>query len=38
LGIDPAKATRDRLAAKNFDEIVEWSGGLYKIPAQFLAK
>lgn len=36
LGIDPAKATRDRLSAKSLQEIVEWSGGLYKIPAKFL--
>ena len=35
LGIDPATATRDRLAAQNLDDIVEWSHGLYKIPAKF---
>lgn len=35
LGIDPATATRDRLAAQNLEDIVEWSHGLYKIPAKF---
>lgn len=36
LGIDPSEATRERLAAKNMQDLVEWSGGLYKIPAKFL--
>ena len=36
LGIDPSEATRERLAAKNLQELVEWSGGLYKIPEKFL--
>ena len=35
LGIDPATATRDRLSAQTLDDIVEWSHGLYKIPAKF---
>ena len=35
LGIDRSEATRERLAAKNMDDLVEWSGGLYKIPAKF---
>ena len=38
LGIDPATATRDRLAAQDLNDIVEWSHGLYKIPAKFLAE
>lgn len=36
LGIDPSEATRERLAAKSMQDLVEWSGGLYKIPAKFL--
>ena len=36
LGIDPGNATRARLSAKTFDDIIDWSGGLYKIPAKFL--
>ncbi len=35
LGIDPATATHERLAARSLDELVEWSGGLYEIPASF---
>ncbi len=35
LGIDPALATKDLLAAKSLDELVEWSGGLYEIPDSF---
>ncbi|WP_419573086.1 malonate decarboxylase subunit alpha [Pyramidobacter piscolens] len=38
LGIDVATATRDRLAAKNIMELVEWSGGLYDPPAKFLPR
>ena len=34
LGIDPAKATRDLLSAKNMDDIIKWSGGLYRVPPQ----
>lgn len=36
LGIDPSEATRERLAAKDLHDIVEWSGGLYKIPPKFI--
>ena len=32
LEIEPREATRDMLAAKSLDELVEWSGGLYDIP------
>ena len=35
LGIDPATATHDRLAARSLEELVEWSGGLYDIPDKF---
>ena len=35
LDIDPQNATRDWLAAKNMEEIREWSGGLYEIPDKF---
>lgn len=35
LGINPAEATRDLLAAKNMKELVDWSGGLYNPPAKF---
>lgn len=35
LGINPAKATRDLLAARNMKELVDWSGGLYNPPAKF---
>lgn len=35
LGIDPSRATRSLLAAKNMAELVEWSGGLYNPPAKF---
>ncbi len=35
LDIDPAFATKDLLAAKSLDELVEWSGGLYEIPDSF---
>lgn len=35
LEIDPATATHERLAARSLDELVEWSGGLYEIPASF---
>jgi malonate decarboxylase alpha subunit len=38
LGINPANATRDRLAAKSIMDLVEWSGGLYDPPARFLPK
>ena len=35
LGIDPAKATRKYLAAKNIRDLVDWSGGLYHPPGKF---
>ncbi|PTV95774.1 malonate decarboxylase alpha subunit [Rhodobacter aestuarii] len=35
LGIDPSRATRDLLAAKNMRDLVTWSGGLYNPPARF---
>ncbi|MGL6198210.1 MAG: malonate decarboxylase subunit alpha [Lachnospiraceae bacterium] len=35
LDINPATATRERLAAKNVKELVKWSGGLYHPPKQF---
>jgi len=37
LGINPSEATRERLSAKTMQDIVEWSGGLYKIPAQLVS-
>lgn len=35
LSIDPSKATRELLAAKNMKDLVDWSEGLYNPPAQF---
>ncbi|NLA70848.1 MAG: malonate decarboxylase subunit alpha [Clostridiaceae bacterium] len=35
LGIDPVKATHDRLVVQSLDELVELSGGLYDIPESF---
>ena len=35
LGIKVTDATRSLLAAKNIDELVEWSKGLYKPPDKF---
>ena len=35
LGIDISRADRSLLAAKNMDDLVTWSGGLYNPPAQF---
>ncbi len=35
LGIDPGEANRSLLAAQTMDDLVEWSGGLYKVPEQF---
>jgi malonate decarboxylase alpha subunit len=32
IGVDPARATSELLAARSLEEIVEWSGGLYTIP------
>ncbi|RLD17566.1 MAG: malonate decarboxylase subunit alpha [Caldiserica bacterium] len=36
LGLNFKDATRDLLAAKNFEELVHWSKGLYKVPKEFL--
>jgi len=35
LNIDPVQATTSLLAAHSMDDLVEWSGGLYKTPEQF---
>ncbi|KGR76256.1 malonate decarboxylase subunit alpha [Ureibacillus sinduriensis] len=35
LGIRRSEAKRSLLAAKNIDELVQWSGGLYSPPAKF---
>ena len=35
LGIDPARANRSLLAAKNVRDLVKWSGGLYQPPGKF---
>ncbi|HWL24986.1 MAG TPA: malonate decarboxylase subunit alpha [Ureibacillus sp.] len=35
LGIRRADAKRSLLAAKNIDELVQWSGGLYTPPSKF---
>ncbi len=35
LEIDPAQANTSLLAANSMDDLVEWSGGLYKVPEQF---
>ncbi|WP_243976595.1 malonate decarboxylase subunit alpha [Vibrio natriegens] len=35
LGIKRSEATRDLLAAKNMNELVKWSEGLYEPPAKF---
>jgi malonate decarboxylase alpha subunit len=35
LGIDRAEANPSLLAAHSMDDLVEWSGGLYKMPEQF---
>ena len=36
LEIDPAEANPSLLAAQSMDDLVKWSGGLYKVPKQFL--
>ncbi|MCS7228294.1 MAG: malonate decarboxylase subunit alpha, partial [Endomicrobia bacterium] len=33
IGVDEKKADRELLSAKNFDDIVKWSKGLYKPPS-----
>ena len=35
LGIDRRRANRSMLAAKNIQDLVTWSGGLYNPPARF---
>jgi malonate decarboxylase alpha subunit len=35
LGVRPLDATRSLLAAKSIEDLVVWSGGLYKPPARF---
>jgi malonate decarboxylase alpha subunit len=35
LGVRPLDAKRSLLAAKSIEDLVAWSGGLYKPPAQF---
>ena len=35
LGIDPSEANASLLAARSMEDLVEWSGGLYKVPEQF---
>lgn len=35
LGIDLGEANKSLLAARSMDELVQWSGGLYKVPDQF---
>ena len=35
LGIDVSRANRSLLAAKNIQDLVKWSGGLYHPPAKF---
>lgn len=35
LGIDMSEANTSLLAAHSMDDLVEWSGGLYKVPEQF---
>ena len=35
LGIDVAEANTSLLAAHSMDDLVEWSGGLYKVPEQY---
>jgi malonate decarboxylase alpha subunit len=35
LGIRRLDATRSLLAARNMEDLVAWSGGLYQPPARF---
>ncbi|MFD1704589.1 malonate decarboxylase subunit alpha [Methylopila henanensis] len=35
LGVDPAEATRSLLAARTVEDLVDWSGGLYRPPVKF---
>jgi malonate decarboxylase alpha subunit len=35
LGVQRTQARRSLLAARSIDDLVAWSGGLYKPPARF---
>jgi malonate decarboxylase alpha subunit len=35
LGVDPTLADRSLLAARSIEDLVTWSGGLYRPPAEF---
>jgi malonate decarboxylase alpha subunit len=35
LGIDPLAASRQLLAARSIEDLVTWSGGLYRPPSKF---
>src|SRR5262249_32589799 len=35
LGIDPLAASRQLLAAHSIEDLVTWSGGLYRAPSKF---
>jgi len=35
IGVDPARATADLLAARSLDHLAQWSGGLYSVPASY---
>lgn len=35
LGVQRLKANRSLLAARSMEDLVAWSGGLYKVPARF---
>ena len=35
LGVSRLQANRSLLAARSIDDLVDWSGGLYRPPARF---
>jgi malonate decarboxylase alpha subunit len=35
IGVDPLQASRSLLAARSIQDLVAWSGGLYKPPPRF---
>jgi malonate decarboxylase alpha subunit len=35
IGVQRLQANRSLLAARSMEDLVAWSGGLYKVPAQF---
>jgi malonate decarboxylase alpha subunit len=37
LGVRRTDARRSLLAARSIEELVEWSGGLYRPPTRFLS-